>query len=79
MTAAELVALRERLGWSKRETARRLDISVSRLADYEAGQTRGPQTRPAPIPRVVELALWALEHGAPLSFMRSRDDGGKSG
>jgi transcriptional regulator with XRE-family HTH domain len=57
MTAAELVALRERLGWSKRETARRLGISVSRLADYEAGHTRGPKTRPAPIPRVVELAI----------------------
>ncbi len=57
MTAAELVALRERLGWSKREMARRLDISVSRLADYEAGQTRGPKPRLAPIPRVVELAI----------------------
>jgi transcriptional regulator with XRE-family HTH domain len=66
MMAAELIALRKRLGWSKIELARRLDISVSRLADYEAGHTRGPQTRPAPIPRVIELALWALEHGAPL-------------
>jgi transcriptional regulator with XRE-family HTH domain len=57
MTASELIALRKRLGWSKIELARRLDISVSRLADYEAGQTRGPQMRPAPIPRVVELAI----------------------
>jgi len=45
------------LGWSQSELARRLDISVSRLADYESGETRGPKRRPAPIPRVVEFAL----------------------
>jgi len=57
MTAEELRAVRKRLGWSKREMARRLGISVSRLTDYEAGETRGPQARAALIPKVVELAI----------------------
>ena len=57
MTAEELQALRKRLGWSKREMARRLRISVSRLTDYEVGHTRDPKERPAPIPHVVELAI----------------------
>jgi transcriptional regulator with XRE-family HTH domain len=57
MTAEELLALRKRLGWSKAEMARRLDISVSRLTDYEVGHTRGPKERPAPIPRLFEYAL----------------------
>jgi hypothetical protein len=57
--------------------ASRLGISVSRLIDYEAGCTRGIGT-PAPIPRVVELAIKQLvtevqrgdvsgtEHSAPV-------------
>ncbi len=63
MTAEELLALRKRVGWTQREMARRLDISVSRLADYEAGETRGPGKRPAPIPMVVEYAVRWITRG----------------
>lgn len=80
MTAAELTALRKRLGWSKVEMARRLDISVSRLRDYEAGKTRGPQKRSAEIPRVVELAIKYLADHPYLAFpqQQSQSDGDES-
>ena len=44
------------MGWDRAELARRLEISVSRLADYELGHTRGKNPQKAPIPRLVELA-----------------------
>jgi transcriptional regulator with XRE-family HTH domain len=56
MTPQELISFRARMGWDRAELARRLDISTSRLADYELGHTRGRKPRPASIPRVVELA-----------------------
>jgi len=52
------------------ELGRRPELSPSRLADYETGFTRGQERRPAPIPKVVELACAGLEeHGKkqPLS------------
>jgi transcriptional regulator with XRE-family HTH domain len=65
MTPQELLALRTRLRLTRDELARQLDISPSRLADYEGGQTRTKPPRPAPIPRVVEFACRWLEGQAP--------------
>ena len=63
MTPQDLTAFRTRMGWNRAELARRLDISASRLADYELGHTRGNNPQPAPIPRLVELACaWLCEH-----------------
>jgi hypothetical protein len=68
MTPQDMIAFRARMGWSRDELARRLDISSSRLIDYEVGQTRTKPPRPAPIPRTVELAVrWLEEHTRPLS------------
>lgn len=63
MTPRELTEFRIRMGWSQAELGRRLELSPSRLADYEAGFTRGQDRRPAPIPKVVEIACsWLEEH-----------------
>jgi transcriptional regulator with XRE-family HTH domain len=63
VTPQDLIAFRAHMGWDRAELARRLEISVSRLADYELGRTRGRNPRPAPIPRLVELACaWLGEH-----------------
>ena len=63
MTPEDLIAFRARTGWDRAELARRLEISVSRLADYELGHTRGKNPQKAPIPRLVELACaWLGEH-----------------
>jgi len=63
MTPRELTEFRIRMGWSQAELGRRLELSPSRLADYETGFTRGQERRPAPIPKVVELACdWLEEH-----------------
>ncbi|MGH7065069.1 MAG: helix-turn-helix domain-containing protein [Stellaceae bacterium] len=63
MTPRELVELRARLGWDRTALARRIEISPSRLADFERGHGRGKNSRPAPVPRVVELACrWIEEH-----------------
>ena len=68
MTPQELKAYRKRLGWSREELARRLDVSPSRLMDYELGHTRTATPRPAPIPIVVELACrWLEAHARPLT------------
>jgi transcriptional regulator with XRE-family HTH domain len=63
MTPQDLIAFRARMGWGRTELARRLEISASRLADYELGHTRGKNQQKAPIPRLVELACaWLGEH-----------------
>ena len=63
MTQQDLIAFRARMGWGRAELARRLEISASRLADYELGHTRGKSPQPAPIPRLFELACaWLGEH-----------------
>ncbi len=63
MTPQDLIVFRTRMGWNRTELARRLEISASRLADYELGRTRGKNPQPAPIPRLVELACaWLGEH-----------------
>lgn len=51
------------MGWNRAELAQRLEISASRLADYEIGHTRGKNPHSAPIPRLVERAgAWLGEH-----------------
>jgi transcriptional regulator with XRE-family HTH domain len=63
MTPQELTEFRARMGWSLAELGRRLGLSPSQLADYEARFTRGRARRPAPIPTAVELACaWLEEH-----------------
>lgn len=59
MTAAELRAWRAYRKWTQRELAHALGMSVSRIVDYEHGESR-TDGRDAKIPRVVELALEAL-------------------
>jgi transcriptional regulator with XRE-family HTH domain len=59
MTPQDLIAFRARMGWNRAELARRLEISASRLTDYELGHTRGKSPKPAPIPRLVELVRLA--------------------
>jgi transcriptional regulator with XRE-family HTH domain len=68
MTPHDLMKFRTRMGWDRAELASQLAISASRVADYEAGRTRGKHSRPAPIPKVVELACRYLGgERAPLS------------
>jgi transcriptional regulator with XRE-family HTH domain len=68
MTPNELKDFRARMGWDQSELGRRLGLSPSRIRDYERGTTRGKNARPAPIPRVVELAIRYLGgERAPLS------------
>jgi transcriptional regulator with XRE-family HTH domain len=61
MTPAELKTFRRQRRWTQGELARRLEISVSRLKDYELGHTRTTPPRPAPIPKMIELALQEIE------------------
>ena len=53
------------MGWGRAELARRLEISASRLADYELGHTRGKNPQPAPIPKLVELACAWVDEDEP--------------
>ena len=63
MTPQDLIAFRTRMGWGRAELARRLEISASRVADYELGHPRGKSPQPASIPRLFELACaWLGEH-----------------
>jgi len=60
MTGAEMKELRERLGWSQQRLATELGMSVSQISLYERGTIR-KTGHPVAIPKVVELALEALE------------------
>jgi|SRR6516162_4632835 transcriptional regulator with XRE-family HTH domain len=62
MSPHELTAFRRRMGWSRDALARQLDISASRLADFEKGSSRGRNAQPAPIPKMLEFACRWLEH-----------------
>jgi hypothetical protein len=62
MTPQEFIAFRKQLGWSLATLSRHIGITSSRLPDYETRYTRGKEKKPAPIPRVVELAFKWLEH-----------------
>jgi transcriptional regulator with XRE-family HTH domain len=61
MTGEDMRRLRGELGgWSQQRLASALGMSLSRIADYERGVTRGVNSRPVAIPQVVELACEAL-------------------
>lgn len=62
MTGDELKAARKILGLTQQQLAETLGISASRIKDYERGSTRGTE-RPAPVPRLVEIALKAIQAG----------------
>jgi transcriptional regulator with XRE-family HTH domain len=67
MTPQQLIDFRARMSWSQSELARQLELSQSRISDYEKGKTRSNPPRLAPIPKVVELACrWLEEHKRPL-------------
>jgi len=67
MMPGELIGFRRRMGWSQQTLADRLEISKSRIQDYERGWTRGEHRRRAPIPYVIELACESLERRFPRS------------
>lgn len=68
MTPTELQTFRQQRGWTRIELARRLEISVSRLKDYELGHTRTTPPRPALIPRAIVDAVTELAQATrPLS------------
>jgi transcriptional regulator with XRE-family HTH domain len=68
MSPDELKTFRRERRWTRNDLARRLGISASRIKDYELGRTRGAAARPAPIPKVIELALAEIERSTrPLS------------
>jgi transcriptional regulator with XRE-family HTH domain len=56
MTGSELRAARERLGMSQSALAALLEISLSRLGNYERGIHR-QSGRSYPVPHMVELAV----------------------
>jgi hypothetical protein len=61
MTGEDMRRLRAELGgWSQQRLASALGMSLSRIADYERGVTRGANPRPVAIPQVVELACEVL-------------------
>jgi transcriptional regulator with XRE-family HTH domain len=62
MTSDEMRQIRNELGWSQQRLAQELGMSLSRIADYERGVTRGARPRPVQIPRTVELAMEALRN-----------------
>lgn len=66
MTGPEFRSWRKSLGMTQQRAAEALGISVSQIIDYEAGTKRGTD-RPAPIPRVVELACAAISHGLKIA------------
>ena len=59
MTAADLRAWRAYRDMTQKQLADALGMSVSRIVDYEHGESRSTG-RSADIPRVVELALLGL-------------------
>jgi transcriptional regulator with XRE-family HTH domain len=58
MNAAELRALRKRLGMTREQLADALDLSIDTINNYEGA--RGPYQ----IPRVVELAIREVERAS---------------
>ena len=64
MKPQDLIDFRTRMGWSQAELARQLGLSASRIGDYERGRTAGRHARPAPIPKIVELACRHLKSEA---------------
>ncbi|WP_323775614.1 hypothetical protein [Leisingera sp.] len=63
MTNDEFAAAPARLGISRRELCRRLEISKRSGDAYALGR--------APVPRVVALAVLALEHGLDVGMEKN--------
>jgi transcriptional regulator with XRE-family HTH domain len=61
MTPEQFTAWRERMGWSKVETAKQLGVSIASVALYERG-TRFEDDRPVEIPKTIILATEALTY-----------------
>jgi DNA-binding transcriptional regulator YiaG len=59
MTGEELRSLRKRLRLTQWQLAAALGVSLGQLGNWERGRQR-QSGRPAPIPRVVELAIQHL-------------------
>lgn len=57
MTASELVKLRQRLGWSQAEAARKLGCSARSIVDWEKGVRK--------IPKNIALAAAAVLMNLP--------------
>jgi predicted transcriptional regulator len=76
MNAHDLMEFRQRMGWSQQQLANQLQISKSRIQDYEAGWTRGAGPRRAPIPYLVELACETLERRAAATSIKAAQDRG---
>ena len=74
MTPQQFLAFRRRLGWSLKTLGGNLGMHPSRLADFESGHSRGKLKKPAPIPRVVELACRWLEHEETLKRPPTSDE-----
>lgn len=55
MSPAQLIAWRERLGWTRIEASRQIGCSQNSITAWEAGRTR--------IPRYIALACRALANG----------------
>ena len=57
MTAAELIKLRQRLGWSQAEAARQLGCSARSIVNWEQAGSK--------IPKSIALAAAAVVMGMP--------------
>jgi transcriptional regulator with XRE-family HTH domain len=60
VTGTDMKVVRVRLGMTQRQLAEALGVSVSQIANYETGFTRGQERRPVEIPRAIELACQML-------------------
>jgi transcriptional regulator with XRE-family HTH domain len=60
----DMRAWRQRLGLTQTKAGEALGVTLRAIQHYEAA------TRP--IPRAIELACWALEHGADPDRIQSR-------
>jgi transcriptional regulator with XRE-family HTH domain len=64
MTAAELIKLRERFGWSQAEAARQLGCSLSSIHNWEKGVNK--------IPDSIALAAAAVAMNLPPYGLKQR-------
>ena len=65
MTPASFLAWRNRLALTQQQAAEALGCSTRIIRAWEAGQMHGASRA---IPRHIELACWAIEHGAIARF-----------
>lgn len=60
LTPAAMKEWRKRMEWRQTQAARQLGLGVSSISTYEQGK-RADSDKPVKIPRVVALAMMALE------------------